>query len=142
MATSAAVVANPLRLSLHQTREQRKTAAPAALPMASSLLGDGPSSHRTRFVPPPPLAEEGGARATRRKELMLDDEVLDSDTWEPRRWSQWKLWVYYTLVTLSVGTLWIVGQWPFMLKRLHLLLSTPARQDNADFKFQKYLTVP
>lgn len=124
-------VVNPLRLSIHRNRQTG--------PMAHDLLKNdacgstAAGKEADRFPPPPPLAEEGSARAARRKELLLDDEVLDSETWQPRTWVAWRLWAYYVLVTATVGTLWIVGQWSFMRKRLHLLLSRPARQDTCDF---------
>lgn len=83
--------------------------------------------------PPPPLAEDGSARAKRRRDLMLDDEVLKSDRWEPRAYVLWKRIIYWLLCILTAGTVWVIANWSCLRRTKYLCLSRACRQADAQF---------
>jgi cation-transporting P-type ATPase 13A2 len=85
----------------------------------------------------PLVASSGGApgrnadRSRRRKDLLLDDEVLLTSSAEGRAYSIPALFMYYACVVATAGLAWLVGRWS--AKSLARALSVPAAPADADF---------
>jgi len=70
-------------------------------------------------------------RAKRRKDLLLDDEVLYTGNMESRKFAFENIIIYYILVLCSAGLIWLVSQW--YQKELYRLVSKACNASEADF---------
>lgn len=63
---------------------------------------------------------------------MLDDNVLEYKALEARRFSPWRRAIYWFLSVITLGTVWIVANWPFMKLRVTRWLSLPSAHNDAE----------
>lgn len=74
-----------------------------------------------------------GYRAIRRKELMLEDEILRTGKMLFRKDVKWAIFLFYLFSVCTAGTLAIILNWPSFNKKRHLLLSRECNPKVADF---------
>lgn len=72
-------------------------------------------------------------RARRRKDLMLEDEIVITGKVIYRKYVSWVNWLYFILSIITCGTIAIVGAWPYFNRRKYLLLSEACEPLEADF---------
>lgn len=72
-------------------------------------------------------------RARRRKDLMLEDEIVVTGNILYRQYVSWANWVYVFLSIITCGTIAIVGAWPYFNQKKYLLLSRECKPLEADF---------
>jgi cation-transporting ATPase 13A2 len=133
MSVPVVAVANPLMShSRFQTLEE--PGGISAPPPSPTLFAAPAGVHRG---PLPQLRAGAPAdpelRARRRRDLMLDDDVLSVAWVEPRRHVPARVVAFHALSLLTGGTLTVVAQWPFCRRRAITSTSAPCAPADADF---------
>lgn len=72
-------------------------------------------------------------RLKHRRDLMLDDEVLQFASFDTRRYIGWKVALYWLLSLITAGTVSIVAYWPFCRRRKERWISATCQPESADF---------
>lgn len=73
------------------------------------------------------------ARASRRRQFMLDDGVLLFDSFDTRRYLAWRVFAFYVCCFLTCGILLLLSSWDWFRKPLLLWMSVVARPQEAEF---------
>ncbi len=79
-----------------------------------------------------PLDREDAARAARRRDLMLDDGMLQGAVFDFRRYVTWRVVLFFVLTVLTGGTLAVVSMWPMCRRRREKAVTSACSAEEAE----------
>ena len=124
----------PITTTLNPIMASKFAPLQEAPPYTPSSFAPPPAPHRGPLPALAPLdPRDAEARARRRRELMLDDDVLGIAWQEPRRHVRARLAAFYAASALTGGTVAIIAQWSFCRRRAIAATSAPCAPSEADF---------
>ena len=73
------------------------------------------------------------ARMKRRREFMLDDDILHFSSFDTRRYIRWRVIAFYVGCVLSCGALFLLSTWEWFRLPLLLWMTTSTSTKEAEF---------